>query len=58
MLTDALSAEDFDVKSSSIPHAHTKYEQKVYTRPERGGIENEDRGDICKDSVDWDNVAL
>lgn len=58
MLTDALSAEDFDVESSSIPHAHTKYEQEVCTRPERRVIENKDRGDICKDSVDWDNVAL
>ena len=55
---DALSAEDFNVKSSSIPHAHTKYKQEVCTRPERRGIENKDRGDFCKDSVDLHNVVV
>jgi hypothetical protein len=57
-LIDALSAEDFDVKSSSIPHAHTKYKQEVCTRPERRDIENKDRRNFCKDSIDLHNVAV
>lgn len=49
--TDVLSTEDFDVESPSVPHAHTKYEQEVCTRPERRVVENKDGGHICKNSV-------
>jgi hypothetical protein len=57
-LTDALSSEDLDVKSSSVPHAHTKYEQEVGTRPERGVVEKKDSRDICENSIGLQDVAL
>lgn len=58
LTTNTLSAEDFDVESSSVPHAHTKYKQEVCTRPERRVIENNDRGDVCKNGVDLNIDAL
>lgn|SRR6266404_1100124 len=30
-----LSSKDLDVEPSSVPHAHTEYEQQVRTRPKR-----------------------
>lgn len=48
-----LPSEDLDVKPSSVPHAHTEYEQEVSARPERRVIEKKDGRDIGENRVNW-----
>ena len=54
---NVLPSEDLDVKPSSVPHAHTEYEQDVCARPERRVIEKKDGRNTGENRVNLNVVS-
>lgn len=48
----SLAAEDLNIETSTVPHAHGEDEQQEDIAPKRTGVEHIHRGKLCQDGVE------